>query len=97
MRVASALGVSAATSGLPAAAVDATGALQLIVSPTLAFAVAFALTLTELLVMPPELAAFEPVPAGLLALLALPLEPSLDPPPPPQPARASNKEDSNND
>ena len=94
MRVASALGVSAEISALPAAALDVIGALQLIVSPELVLA-------TRLALLPPLPAAVEPFAAEPLPLLevALPLLDALplDPPPPPQPAITSNREESSND
>ncbi|MGA7777001.1 MAG: hypothetical protein WCA85_04740 [Paraburkholderia sp.] len=95
MRVASALGVSAEISALPAAALDVAGDWQLIVS--------VALALTAVLVLLPPLllpAALEPFAAEPVPLLevALPLLDALplDPPPPPQPASMSSREESSN-
>ncbi len=82
MRVASALGVSAEISGLPAAALEVVGDWQDISSPALALAVSVALL---------------PLVEPLVPLLAVvPLEPLPDPPPPPQPASANTNEESNN-
>jgi hypothetical protein len=89
MRVASALGVSAEISGLPAAALEVAGDWQVMTSPALALAASVAL----LPLLPPE----PPVPpAPLLALV--PLDPLPDPPPPPpHAANANSNEESNNE
>jgi predicted cobalt transporter CbtA len=83
MRVASALGVSAEISALPAAALEVVGDWQVIVSPALARAAMVAL---------PLLVPAVPVPVELLPLVVVALPP-LEPPPP-QPASASNNEES---
>lgn len=91
MRVASALGVSAEISALPAAALALLGAWQDIVSPAWVLAVNVALVVPVPEVVLPLAA--EPAPLFAVALLPL-LEP---PPPPPQPASTSNKEESSNE
>ncbi|WP_244896605.1 hypothetical protein [Paraburkholderia phenazinium] len=96
MRVASALGVSAEISALPAAALALLGAWQVIVWPAWVLAVNVVPRVVPFAVLEPAAVlplAVEPVPLFAVALLPLP-EP---PPPPPQPANTSNKEESSNE